>query len=669
MLVLGLSGGLDLPFQRREHLFTPGICHDAAAVLVEDGRVIAAHEEERHNRIKHSTKGAFQAIAHCLKSRGARLADVDELRYYGTEDGCKTWMRNLFYGSCEAEPVVTYRQLIHELLASGLGEDIDDARLKFVHHHLAHALSAHAHSGFAASLTLTIDGAGDGLSGTVTRWHGSHYDVMANLPESVSLGNFYDRVIQMLGYGFTEEYKVMGLAPYGNAQRFQRAFERLYSLLPHGGYAIHWNLLDSLYGLAPVRKRGQPILKEHQDIAASLQQALETIVLHVLRHFRVVSGMSSLCLAGGVAHNSTLNGKILYSGLFDEIFVQPAAGDAGCALGAALSAFAETHPQADAWPADGIEHVFWGTDIGPDDSIESRLGRWSPAIEFERVGDIAGRMADLLAAGEVIGWVQGRAEFGPRALGHRSILADPRPAANKDRINAMVKKREGYRPFAPAVLEERCGDYFELPRPGLKAPFMSYTLRVRPEARELLGATTHVDGTARVQTVARKVDPLFWALIDAFRERTGIPVLLNTSFNNHAEPIVDSVDDAVACFLTTGLQRLAIGSFVVDKKVSMPQAALALVPSLPAYARLMEIVATDAQGPGSVRHEIGTTFDRRTHAVSADAYRLLKAADGRRSTAAIARELRLDPSSLANEIGVLWDARLVALGPRADGLQ
>jgi carbamoyltransferase len=219
------------------------------------------------------------------------------------------------------------------------------------------------------------------------------------------------------------------------------------------------------------------------------------------------------------------------------------------------------------------------------------------------------------------------------------------------------------------VLEERCGDYFELPRPGLKAPFMSYTLRVKPEARELLGATTHVDGTARVQTVARDVDPLFWDLIDAFGQRTGIPVLLNTSFNNHAEPIVDSIDDAVSCFLTTGLQRLAIGSFVVDKKVPMPQAALALVPSLPAYTRLMEIVATDAQGPGSVRHEIGTTFDRRTHAVSADAYRLLKAADGRRSTAAIARELRLDPSSLANELGVLWDARVVALGPPADGLR
>src|SRR5262245_50742722 len=193
MLVLGLSGGLDQPFERREHLFTPGFCHDAAAVLVEDGRVVAAYEEERLNRIKHSTKGAVQAINRCLGARGVRLRDIDELRYYGTEEGCNVWMRNLFYGSCEAQPVVTFRQLIHELLERGLGQDIDDARLKFVHHHLSHALSAHAQSGFERSLTLTIDGAGDGLSGSVTSWHGGRYEVLASYPEASSLGNLYDR--------------------------------------------------------------------------------------------------------------------------------------------------------------------------------------------------------------------------------------------------------------------------------------------------------------------------------------------------------------------------------------------------------------------------------------------------------------------------------------------
>ena len=663
MLVLGLSGGLDLACERREHLFPPGICHDAAAVLVEDGRVVAAFEEERLNRIKHSSKGAVNAVARCLAERGARLRDLDQVRYYGTEAGCETWMRSLFYGSCEAAPVVTYRQLIHEMLARGLGEDLDDGRLRFVHHHLAHATSAHAHSGFARSLTLTIDGAGDGLSGSVTRWHGTRHEVLASYPETSSLGNLYDRVIQMLGYGFTEEYKVMGLAPYGDAQRFRAAFARLYSLAPQGGYTIHWQELGSLHALAPVRKRGMPILQAHKDIAAALQQALETIVLHVLGHFRAGTELRSLCLAGGVAHNSTLNGRILCGRLFDEVFVHPAAGDAGCALGAALSAFAEAQPDAGAWPEGALRQVFWGTDVGTDDAIRAQLERWRPLIEFERLSDVAGHMAQAMAGGEVIGWVQGRAEFGPRALGHRSILADPRPAANKDRINAMVKKREGYRPFAPAVLEERCADHFELPRPGTRTPFMSYTLPVRRESRELLGAVTHVDGTARVQTVARETDPLFWSLIEAFGRLTGVPVLLNTSFNNHAEPIVDSVDDAVACFLTTGLQRLAIGSFVVDKRMAPAQAVLALAPSLPVSTRLAQVVAAGADGRHVERHELSTTFDRRTRELSAPAWRLLRSCDGRRSTAALARDMDADAGALAEELGRLWEDRLITMRP------
>ncbi|WP_457355434.1 carbamoyltransferase family protein [Roseateles sp. P5_D6] len=664
MLVLGLSGGLDLAHERREHLFPPGICHDAAAVLAEDGCVVVAIEEERLNRIKHCSKGPVGAIASCLSARGVRLQDIDQVRYYGTEVGCETWMRNLFYGSSEAEPVTTYRQLIHEMFSRGLGETLDDNKLRFVHHHLAHATSAHAQSGFERSLTLTIDGAGDGLSGSVTRWQGMRHEALATYPEASSLGNFYDRVIQMLGYGFTEEYKVMGLAPYGDPQRFQAAFSRLYSLSPHGNYAIHWPLLESLYGLVPVRKRGQPFMQVHKDMAAALQQALEDIVMHMLAHWRDSTGLGSLCLAGGVAHNSTLNGKILYGGLFDEVFVQPASGDAGCALGAALSAFAEAQPAA-AWPGGAARHVFWGSDIGAREAIQTQLERWRPAIEFEAVGDIACRMAAVLAGGEAIGWVQGRAEFGPRALGHRSILADPRPAANKDRINAMVKKREGYRPFAPSVLEERCTDFFELPSPQARAPFMSYTLRVRPEARELLGAVTHVDGTARAQTVSREDDPLFWALIEQFGRLTGVPVLLNTSFNNHAEPIVDSVDDAVASFLTTGLQRLAVGPFVVDKRVSASQAVLGLAPSLPVFTRLSQVVAAGDDGLHATLHELTTSFDRRNRRLSPEAYRLLRASDGRRPTAALVHGCGGDEATLAQELATLWEDRLILLRPPA----
>lgn len=660
MLVLGLCGGLDQVSEHREHLFPPGICHDAAAALVEDGHVVAAIEEERLNRIKHSSKGAVNAIQQCLRFKGVRLSDVDRLVYYGTEEGCNAWMRNLFYGSHDAEPVVTYRQLIHDMLNSGIGEDIEDAKLCFVHHHLAHATSAFVQSGLPESLVLTIDGAGDGLSGSVSGWHGRRYEVMASFSESISLGTFYGRVIQMLGYGFTEEYKVMGLAPYGDPQRFRSDFDRLFTLLPDGGYILHWQLLESLYSLAPVRKRKQPIMQAHKDISAALQETLELIVFHILRHFRSRTGIPALCMAGGVAHNSTLNGKILCSGMFNDVFVQPASGDSGCAVGAALFPFLQPDSPTSHLASPRIRHVFWGSDVGTEDEIEIALRRWGACVRVEHTQEIVQRCADLLAAGEVIGWVQGRSEFGPRALGHRSILADPRPASNKDQINAMVKKREGYRPFAPAVLEERAADFFELPHHGT-APFMSFTLKVRAEARELLGSTTHVDNTARVQTVSRQVDPLFWELIAAFGNRTGVPVLLNTSFNNHAEPIVDSVDDAVACFLTTGLHRLVVGRYLVNKCLPTHDVLLSLAPSLPAYARLVETVATRADGQRVTDYMIGMSFNREPTRVSPRAHQILKKADGRRSLGHLLEGSTDDVADLVTELSSLWELRVIAM--------
>ena len=665
MLVLGLSGGLDRVFQHREYLFQPGTCHDAAAVLVEDGHVLGAIEEERLNRIKHTSKGAVNAISHCLRSQGLRLGDVDRLVYYGSEEACNAWMRNLFYGSRDAEPIVTYRQLIHELLQHGLGEDIDDAKLAFVHHHLAHAISAYAQSGFSESLVVTIDGAGDALSGSVTRWRGATYKPLVTFPEASSLGIFYDRVIAMIGYGFTEEYKVMGLAPYGDASRFRAVFDRLYNLLPGGAYVLNWHLLDRLYALAPVRKKGQPILQEHKDIAAGLQDALERIVFHILTHYRRQAGMATLCLAGGVAHNSTLNGKLLYSGLFDDIFVQPAADDSGCAIGAALSPFIDAGASRGQHVPARIEHVFWGTDAGSDAEIATALHRWRALVTVEHEPAIAKRCAALLAEGEVIGWVQGKAEFGPRALGHRSIVADPRPASNKDLINAMVKKREGYRPFAPAVLEGCVGEYFDVPRPGMKFPFMSFTVKVRAECRELLGATTHVDYTARVQTVSKQVDPLFWELIDAFGQHTGVPVLLNTSFNNHAEPIVDSVDDAVACFLTTGLQRLAVGNYLVSKIAHGPLAILQLCASLPAYARLTETVAPSEDGRLSTSHALANSYDRHAIPISAPAQRLLKQSNGQLNVVELLEGQADARDALVAELWSLWEQRAILMRPAA----
>lgn len=666
MLVLGFSGGLDLMFQQRTYLFPPGTCHDSAAVLVEDGCVAAAIEEERLNRIKHTSKGAINAIRYCLQSRAITPRDLDALIYYGSEEACSIWMRNLFYGSRDAKPVTTYRQLIHELFRQGVGEELDDRKLIFVNHHLAHAISAYAQSGFSESLVFTVDGAGDGLSGSVTHWRGSNYDLLTTYSDGKSLGIFYDRVIAMLGYGFTEEYKVMGLAPYGDPSRFRQTFDGLYSLLPRGEYVLNWHLIETLYSLAPVRKAGEPILQAHKDIAAALQEALERVVFHILSYYRVATGLTSLCLAGGVAHNSTLNGKLLYSGMFRNIFVQPASHDSGCAIGAALYPFvSQAAGSSSAAPAarGRIEHVFWGAHAGTQEQIGSTLDRWRALVEVAYDDQIAARTAALLAEGRVIGWVQGCSEFGPRALGNRSIVADPRPAANKDLINQMVKKREAYRPFAPSVLEEYAAEYFEIPYEGMQFPFMSFTVRVCPQQRGLLGATTHVDGTARIQTVSKKTNPQFWELIEAFRQLTGVAVLLNTSFNNNAEPIVDSVDDAVACFLTTGLHHLVIGNYLVSKNDSGPLGIFDLSASLPAYAHVTETKAIGPDGRFVLTHAIANSYDQNAIAISERTYQLLRQSGGSQKLRKLVAPECPGAHDIAAELWSLWEQRAVALRP------
>ena len=467
MLTLGISGGFDLIHQNRPHLVPDGTCHDSAAVLVEDGVVVAAAEEERLNRIKHTNKAPVNAIRFCLKKSGIRLSDLDAVAFYGSEDNCARILEGVFYSTVDAAPIVTIRELIHQFLSEGVGEDIDDRKLVFVNHHLAHAASAFLQSGFAESLVVTIDGAGDFLSGTVGAWSKSTYHLLRSLPVSHSLGFLYNAVIAIIGYKVTEEYKVMGLAPYGNPARFRPAFQELYELLPRGEYIIRWDRVERLYSLTPPRKKGEPLLQIHKDIAASLQETLEQIAFHVIRHFQMETRAPNLCIAGGVAHNSTLNGKLLYSGMFQSIFIQPASHDAGCAIGAALY----TQLVRSSLPVlPQIGHVYWGTDICCREAIESQLEPWSVVLDFEYVPGIAVRAASLIADGKVIGWVQGQSEFGPRALGNRSILADPRPAKNKDVVNRLIKKREAYRPFAPSVVRERTAEYFSFHSKTSKRP-------------------------------------------------------------------------------------------------------------------------------------------------------------------------------------------------------
>ncbi|HEV7398108.1 MAG TPA: carbamoyltransferase C-terminal domain-containing protein [Pyrinomonadaceae bacterium] len=668
MLTIGISGGLDLVNQYREILFPRGFFHDAAAVLVEDGRVLAGIEEERLNRIKHTSKGPVNSIRFCLESQGLKLDNIDSLVFYGSEEMCDGVLRNLFYGSSEAQPVATMRELLHQFLQQGVGQDLDDSKLVFVNHHLAHAISAYAQSGFPESLVFTIDGAGDALCGSVSHWNGPQYKLLHSFPMAQSLGVFYDRVIAMLGYGFTEEYKVMGLAPYGNSAKYQHVFDRLFDLLPQGNYVLHWHHIEDLYELAPARKKGEPILQEHIDIAAGLQASLESIVMHIVEYYRSLTGLKSMCFAGGVAHNSTLNGKILYSGMFDEVFVQPASHDGGAALGAAL--YPHILPNGDG-PTNGstvsfkrVDEVYWGTDIGDNDEILATLNEWHELVDFECLENLAVRTAELLAGGKVVGWVQGRSEFGPRALGNRSILADPRPPENKQLINQMIKKREAYRPFAPAVLEENADEYFEIPIKDMRFPFMSFTLKVKPDKRALLGATTHVDGTARTQTVSRN-NPRFWDLIEAFGKITGVDVLLNTSFNNNVEPIVDSADDALACFLTTDLHHLVVGDFLVSKKSPGAQLVLNLSASLPPYSRLLKVKSLGDAGEVVLRHEITNSYNDDLLPISEAIFNVLFNSSPEQKLSELIENQapEVDRDELANEMLKLWQERAIKLRP------
>lgn len=683
-LTLGIAGGLDQVDENRAFLCPPGWFHDAAAVLVEDGQVVAAIEEERLNRIKHTSKGPIAAIRFCLERHGARLGDLEYLLVYGNEAQWNHTIRTMYYLAPHAEPVMDLRGLVHDLLRRGLGDDLEDRRLAFVPHHLAHAISAYAHSGFDRSLVVTLDGGGDDLSGLVLHAEGDTLAPLAGIPLARSLGSFYASVVTFLGFGFGEEYKVMGLAPYGDPARYRALFRSFYQLLPEGEYVVQWPLVQSLPHLTRPRRKSEPILQAHKDVAAALQQALEEVVLHLLRHYRTATRHERLCLAGGVAHNCSMNGRILSSGLFADVFVQPASHDAGCAIGAALYPFfryrgawtgGAPYPAASAPPPATrgtpaparLSHVFWGTDIGGPETVGEQLARWSGLVDIERVARPAATAARLLAEGAVLGWVQGRSEFGPRALGNRSIVADPRPAGNRDLINALVKKREAFRPFAPAVLEEEAGEWFELPDGVRSLPFMSFVVKVRESKRSTLGATTHVDGTARIQTVARHANPRFWELIDEFRRLTGVPVVLNTSFNSSVEPIVDSIADAVVCGLTTGLECLVIGDYLVRRGSLTPARYGALVVTLPPYARLGHIAGWRSGNGVGHRYEIGTSYgEGHAAAISPELHEVLRAMDGKRTldelldAAALPAAAR--PPVLAAILD-LWSQRLLALTP------
>jgi carbamoyltransferase len=648
--------------------------HDAAAVLIRDGQVVAAFEEERLNRLKHANCFPVRAIRECLRIGGLSSIDqVDHICLNVSRPMMDRQARAAWLGKPSTDAARDGRSRVAACFSNALGQDVA-AKLSFCPHHLAHAWSALVPSGFDESLVFIADGDGEDLSGMVLTGRGRELTPLRSYAASKSLGQLYTGIISFIGYGRFEEYKAMGLAPYGDPTVYAPLFEEGCRLLPDGDYDIdpvdEWvSRLERAGVLALARKRGQPFTQVHMDLAAALQKATERIMLHVLTHYRRQTGQRHLCMAGGVAHNCSANGAVLYSTLFDEVFVQPAAHDAGGAYGAAVHAAVEhgVDLRRPRWT-----HVYLGTETHRGDGVLPVLERWRSLVSWEYIGDRPDVPAKLLAGGAVIGWMQGRAEFGPRALGNRSILADPRPPENKARINAMVKKREGYRPFAPSVLAERVRDYFEVPGEQDEFPFMIFVLKVKPEVRELLGAITHVDGTARVQTVAREANPRFWSLIHAFERETGVGMLLNTSLNNNAEPIVDTADDAIACFLTTGLDYLVVDDYLIRKPAEIPAACYGrLVPALPAHRRLVR-----AQWPehGAADRESFTVESTRSEffgpmntSISKDMYRVLGRADTRRTLADL-----FDGSNAVSGAGAeplyreaarLWADRVIALRP------
>ena len=572
-------------------MYTLGInaaFHDPAACLVADGVVVAASEEERFTRRKHGKRPVpfstwelpYHAIDDCLRQAGIQLGEVDHVAYsfdpalrvrdlaartsltlplqpsaYPVPEEWDAAWDPLFVASIVNAPRHLASGAPHHLAARFQGVRADGPyQWHFVEHHLAHAASAFLASPFATAAVLTIDGRGERVTTASYRGTGACLQRISEAVMPHSLGILYEQVTEYLGFlHSSDEYKVMALASFGEPV-YVETFREMVRLGPRGTYTVAPPCLPERFG--PPRPRGGPLEQRHYDIARSLQVVLEEAALHIARWLHDATGERQLCLAGGVALNCVMNARIRDEGPFDAIWVQPAAGDAGTALGAAL--WIDARERGDDRRHYEMDHAFLGPCYG-EEEIAAFL-TWSQ-LPFRRLDNLPGETAALLAAGRIIGWFQGRMEFGPRALGARSILASPVDPRMQDRLNE-IKDREDFRPVAPVVRAEDAADWFV---DAGESPFMLFVHDVRRERAERIPAVRHVDGTARIQTVRREQHPLYHDLLSAFQRLTGVPVLVNTSFNTRGEPIVCTPRDAVECFWTSPLDALVIGPYLLEK--------------------------------------------------------------------------------------------------------
>jgi predicted NodU family carbamoyl transferase len=661
MLILGLSGNFSHEDVDLAQDMSAGFFHDAAACLIKDGELVAAVEEERFNRIKKTTKFPINAIRACLAVSDVSLAKIDAVGHYFQEDTVDRALYSIYLRNPQL-PVRRSRDIITDWLRDAFDHDVPEDRLVYAEHHFAHAMSSFIRSGMKEALVVVMDARGENHSTTIYHGKAGRLDELAKYSLNKSLGAFYRESIRLLAYGLGDEYKVMGLAPYGNSETYRALFRDLYELKDQGDFELR-RRFDAFYakGFRP-RRKGEEFTQQHIDFAASLQEALEQMAMHVLGYWAEVTELTDLCFVGGVAHNSTLNGLILRSRKFREVFIHPASHDAGAAEGAALAAAYELGSEP--FVPRRMRSASVGPDLGTTTQIEKELAAWGALIEYEQPADIVDSCARLLADGAVLGWAHGRSEYGPRALGNRSILADARPSENKQRINAMVKKREAYRPFAPVVTEEAAMTYFELPETRANYDFMSFVVDVRKDRREELGAVTHIDGSARVQVIDRASNERYYRLIQRFGALTGTPVLLNTSFNNNAEPIVQSVHDAVTCFLTTELDFLVVEDFLIRRRPGALRAMDELVPRFRPVTRLARRIRVRPTGVREDVHEIYLDHTDGPRAeISPTVFALLEAADGVRTLSSLA----INPADLSDETRAelyrLWQDRFFVLKP------
>jgi len=581
--------------------------HDSAACLLHNGRIVAAAQEERFSRRKHDADFPRQSIDYCLREAGIDMASLTHVAFY-------------------EKPFIKFDRLLHSYLALAprglrsflkampvwlrqkiwikniIRKDLGFAGpILFPEHHESHAASAFFPSPFEEAAFLTVDGVGEWTTTSYGEGRGSSLRILADLRFPHSLGLLYSAFTHYAGFRVNSgEYKLMGLAPYGRPVYRDLILKELIDLKPDGSFRLNMDYFGFGSGLRMINRRfealfqGPPrrpesrITQRDMDLARSIQEVTDEVMLRMASHVRQATGMSRLCLAGGVALNCVANGHILRDGIFDEVWIQPAAGDAGGALGAAFAAWHQYlgHPRQ----ADGQHDLQAGSLLGPEFSAgELRQFLDTQSIPYTKLAEteLPDRVADLIADGKVIGWFQSRMEFGPRALGARSILGDPRSPSMQETMNLKIKFRESFRPFAPAVLRDRAAEYFDLDAPSpymlLVAPLHASQRRnvdASPEpatgldllqvVRSTLPAITHVDGSARIQTVDPEAHPLFHRLLKSFQQRHGCPVLINTSFNVRGEPIVCTPEDAWRCFMRTNMDYLVLGPYLIEKTEQMP---------------------------------------------------------------------------------------------------